>query len=889
LRRSETEAAVPPPVHRAHLLPLAYEGHAHVVGFNLPFDLSRLAIGVSHGRGRNRGGFSFILSPGNASKGYTERRHRPRLTITHVNAFRSRIAFSVPLDAPATDWVGDFVDLRTLTYALSGIGYGLDAACRAWGIDGKDHVEEHGTITPAYIDYCRQDVRATAELYLAASRELADFGLPITPTSTFSSASLSKATLQALGVDPITTRLGLSPELLGIAMSAFYGGRAECHIRKTALPVRLVDFRSTYPTLFALLNLWPLYTAERWDIGDDTDAVNAIRELLTKVTVERCFDPAFWPHLVGYALIQPDGDVLPVRARYSPDKPSYNIGINPLTSRTPLWYALPDLAASVLATGRVPNILRVITLAPVGQIPTLRPLTLPGGRVVDPRTDNPFTVMTEERHRIKARTDLDPLVKEHYAQGLKIIGNAGCFGINAEYNPDPQPAGVTVAATIHGHNGSFEEKVHAHEDPGKYCCPPLAAVVTAAARLMLMLLERCVTDLGGIWVMADTDSMAICAATEGGTHPCNEGDHQDPTGKPVVLALTYQQVDQIIDRFAALNPYDQTAVRGSILEIQVESLCYAIAAKRYALFTYTDAGTSVLVAERHHRPSRSGLGHLQNPTDPKSEDQGWVRTFWEHLIPTAGDGPRNPVPVWFDRPALAKVAITSPTLLKAMHLHNHGKPYREQIKPFNFLLFAPGAEPPEGYSGPLRLLTSYSSTPNKWLTLPWRNQHAPADRLAVSIDPASPGTVVLPTYSTVAIRYQGHTEPKSLSGTHPCDRRSLGVLNRRAVTAGLINHIGKEANRLEDRESGMLDSSELEEAQLFFVGSNSETWQNVQAELAAIGAREIAAALGLSERRARDWISGHAKPRPRMRNAALDLIMQRSIGPYTDPRRMSLD
>lgn len=80
--------------------PLAYEAHARVVGFNLPFDLSRLAIGVADGRGRNRGGFSFILSPGNANKGYSERRHRPRLTITHVNAFRSRLPSAFPLMLP---------------------------------------------------------------------------------------------------------------------------------------------------------------------------------------------------------------------------------------------------------------------------------------------------------------------------------------------------------------------------------------------------------------------------------------------------------------------------------------------------------------------------------------------------------------------------------------------------------------------------------------------------------------------------------------------------------------------------------------------------------------------------------------------------------------------
>src|SRR5271165_3940384 len=38
----------------------AYRARARVVGFNLPFDLSRLAIRATEGRDKNRGGFSFV-------------------------------------------------------------------------------------------------------------------------------------------------------------------------------------------------------------------------------------------------------------------------------------------------------------------------------------------------------------------------------------------------------------------------------------------------------------------------------------------------------------------------------------------------------------------------------------------------------------------------------------------------------------------------------------------------------------------------------------------------------------------------------------------------------------------------------------------------------------
>ena len=56
--------------------------------------------------------------------------------------------------------------------------------------------------------------------------------------------------------------------------------------------------------------------------------------------------------------------------------------------------------------------------------------------------------------------------------------------------------------------------------PGEYCFPPLASLITGAARLMLALLEHSVRKLGGTYAMEDTDSMAIVATEHGGPIPC---------------------------------------------------------------------------------------------------------------------------------------------------------------------------------------------------------------------------------------------------------------------------------------------------------------------------------------------------------------------------------
>ena len=44
----------------------------------------------------------------------------------------------------------------------------------------------------------------------------------------------------------------------------------------------------------------------------------------------------------------------------------------------------------------------------------------------------------------------------------------------------------------------------------------------------------------------------------------------------------------------------------------------------------------------------------------------------------------------------------------------------------------------------------------------------------------------------------------------PCQRGTRGVLTRRHVTPAALVHIRKEANRLEDREAGLLTDQDLE-------------------------------------------------------------------------------
>ena len=142
---------------------------------------------------------------------------------------------------------------------------------------------------------------------------------------------------------------------------------------------------------------------------------------------------------------------------------------------------------------------------------------------------------------------------------------------------------------------------------------------------------------------------------------------------------------------------------------------------------------------------------------------------------------------------------------------NARRPYAEQVKPYGFLLVAHAASGglPRG-ADPERfvLVAPYELDPTRWVDLPWRNLYDPAgptyrlntssisERLGYAL---APGTVGVRTYREALRRFR--TGPESKSGRS----HSRGVLPRRRVCAvAPIDHIGKEANVLDEVAAGLV-------------------------------------------------------------------------------------
>ena len=581
-------------------------------------------------------------------------------------------------------------------------------------------------------------------------------------TKLYSGATLGKAYLRHMGIRPILERQPEFPAgVLGFAMAAFYGGRAEARIRNVPVPVVPLDFTSMYPTVNALLGHWRLITAEHIEIEHATEEV---RVLLGEVSAERMLDPAMWSSM-GCTLVElvPRGERLPVRARYAADE-GWSIGVHPVHADRPLWFALPDVAAAVILGSDPPEVRHAIRLVAHGVQAGLRPTILRGSVRVDPTRDDFFRVVIEERKRLARHADLLREERQRLSLFLKIVANATSYGVLAEVRRNELPPNRRETVRVHGLAAPFECATVAPETPGEFFFAPIAANITAAARCMLALFERLVTNAGGTFATADTDALMVVSSESGGLIACGGGRHRLADGRDAIRALSWAEVESIRQHFTSLNPYDRDAVPGSVLGYTEENFrdpefrtdrrqlhCVAVSAKRHALYERVNDAVWVVstceggddeenasaVSRLPIRPapcsevvkfSEHGLGgSFLNPVDIMSEDRVWLREFWAAHVRSLETGADFTLPDWQRRMALSQVTMSTPTLMGMLRRYNAEAVPERRIRPFSFMLSAHAVTPygcPHGVdSESFHLLGPFDRDPRRWTRRCWFNVH----------------------------------------------------------------------------------------------------------------------------------------------------------------------
>src|SRR5206468_3091988 len=132
-----------------------YRRRGTIVGFNLPFDISRLALDHAPARRGMRGGFTFRVS---------DDKRRPRIQIKHHSGRLSFIQFAAVMRQPSARSQrkhgydtpvrrGFFIDVKTLAAALTSKSWTLKGLAHHLRVPHpKLHADEHGgALTEAYI------------------------------------------------------------------------------------------------------------------------------------------------------------------------------------------------------------------------------------------------------------------------------------------------------------------------------------------------------------------------------------------------------------------------------------------------------------------------------------------------------------------------------------------------------------------------------------------------------------------------------------------------------------------------------------------------------------------------------------------------------------------
>lgn len=766
-------------------LGMAIQAGALIVCFNAGFDLSRLALDWETA---DNGGWSLIFSkwPNSKTGKLEPSKFFPRIVSKALNSKASIIhSTRAPMSEKGEEkkqvrlWpTARFLDVRTLLWALRNKSYSLKSGCEEFKTEHQkiDHTPT-GKVTPEEIEYARNDVPCTVDLLNAAKQEFDLHPIDPGPDRMFSPASVDKSYLDKLNIFHPSKKIADAERAHGIFMQSYFGGRAECRIRNWEVPVCPVDFMSQYPTVNELLDNWPVLIAESVTFPDATEEV---RQLLSEITLDRCFDRELWRHLKFFALVRPDDDIFPVRAVYN--ETTQNIGINYLTSKEPIWFAGPDIIASILLTGKIPRVEKAIRVVPHGMQANLGSASLRGMVDVDASKDSFFAHVIEQR----AAHESDPSL--HY--WLKILANSGSYGLFVELNPNDSN---NAKLSVFSGEESFETTSDVIEEPGNWFAPHIASLITAGGRLLLAMLEQSIKDAGGTYLFCDTDSAAIVSAKQ-------RKRIVMPDGAEPITVLSWAEVQSIVDRFESLNPYNRKLIPGSILKVHKlnrdrnkqrrQLFGYSIAAKRYAL--YTKSANDIEIVE----PKAHGLGYFY---PPKDSEKGWDRDVpqwifeaWDWIM-RGVLGLKRTRPAWFDLPVMMKLTLSTPHhALKNLAKGPLTRPNNFMMLPQLCRFGIPENVDPNKFT----LITPFSSDRDKWMQSKCINVYDPNSPFYKLTDEYEPTKALPKTFFMLLDNYQSHPESKSLGPDgRTCDSKTRGLLQRAHITANWPPiYIGKESD-----------------------------------------------------------------------------------------------
>ncbi len=782
-----------------------------VVAYDAPHELSRIAVKWNKSTKRRRAfSFYFRLFQDKKTGVMRPSGFEPGISIESLDAakaiYRPIKYMLQALDAEQED-EREFanvhiLDLKTLTAVLTGEAFTFSSAAAIFGTPASRTHKSRPRVTKPAIERILRNVTGELELLNRLKQDLAPHGVGLVPERCYSPATLAKSYLSEMRIKPPQAKFKIPDRINGIAMQAFFAGRAECMIRRTPVPVTYLDFHAQFPAVSHLLDCREILCAERLEFPDFT--VEA-RSFIERVTMEDCFRPDVWRQFRWFALVETCEDVVPLRAKFGQREASDpTLAWNFLASKQPIWITGPDAVATKLITGTPIRILSAFAVVPRGVRSGLQPVKLYNKLEVDPLHDDLAVKLVELRTSLKTESP-------ELAGGLKAAANSVAFGLLCQMNVKD----LESRSSLHVFSGVTDyatPPTKLWEEPADFYCPVLASLVTGGSHLLCAMLERMVSDRGGQIAAMDTDSAMIVSTKRSRLVPCAGGprrldNYQVPGGHSAIRALSYAEVDRLRERFESLNPWRKT-LRVPFLKLEKENFAsggerkqlyaYCVSAKLYALFNLDE--NHLLI----RKPSGHGLGFLQAPYTIadwqrrrgrkwKEDLPPWIFEAWHFVLSRELRLPHKP-PSWLKQPAVMAVPITTPQVLARLGV------FKDDLRPFTVVT----VPFPKRETVRDPLWTGYFIMPR---TETLDDLHGRTMVNIVSGEtfhiydknssrlPKPPRWLSLKTMEDEVNHILSRAESKFCTPNGGvCTSRTVGLLARRQIMAGDFHYIGKEAS-----------------------------------------------------------------------------------------------
>ena len=523
--------------------PAAYSTSGAVtVGADLGRTLSLMAEHVVARKGTHAGKWEVFL-PGwgkryeAGSNVSTTLPHRPGLRVEHRRV-GWQVSFGPRERGNGQKGRKDFVDLLSLAYVLDGDrAAGFVEHARNAGVTAEELpiVAPVDAVGAAQVAQALDDIRALA---LALDDKAAGwFTTSVDRQDGIRRIDLARSSSPAALATMIPARFSATPPLTKFHLThgehqrwfeSFHGGWADGDERLWRRPFQAVyaDLSSAFPLVAHHVGWWSLRIADH--LGREIVTAD-LKRLCARAIADPTvvLDPATWQRFgITRAEVVPQGEPWYVDVD-DPTRPDGRCVTVPLVAegRT-ANYSWFDVVGAAVRARRVPEIVRAVRLVPVGREFGLRRRVPVLPELVCNLDDDPAADLVRRRRQAKEGGDSVLSAQLHALVNALVSGNPSRL--------DSRLRRVSGTLTVAEQPGGTEHFM------------PVAATVQAGARMLLAVLDRLVTDLGGTVAYRNTDSSIIPASPGGGTLTLPDGS--------TIHQLAWSEVDGVLGAFERLAP-----------------------------------------------------------------------------------------------------------------------------------------------------------------------------------------------------------------------------------------------------------------------------------------------------------------------------------------------